>query len=156
MIEKIRIELRKLGSAEAHEASLRFFKPDEHGHGYGVAAPALKILAQEISREVKCLPVADRDSLCEELWKGGSQEEGALVCYVYRRFARECGEREFRLFTRWLDRYVHNWAHTDGLALWLLGAFIANCPALIAELDGWTSSRNRWKRRAAAVCLVYS
>jgi hypothetical protein len=55
------------------------------------------------------------------------------------RFAKQCGAREFALFTRWLDRYVDNWAHTDGLSLWLLGA-----------------SNNRWKRRAAAVALVYS
>jgi len=156
LLERIRAELRTVGSRAAHERSLRFFKPEERGEGYGVAAPKLKIVAQGIYREIKRWPVSDRDTLCTELWQGGSQEEGGLVCYVYRRFARECGKREFRLFTRWLDRYVHNWAHTDGLALWLLGASVANQPGLMAELDAWTASRNRWKRRAAAVCLVPS
>jgi len=156
MLEGTRAELLRLGSPAAHEGSLRFFKPGEHMGGYGVAAPALKIIAQGMYREVKRWRVADRDRLCEELWKGGSMEEGGLVCYVYRRFARECGEREFALFTRWLDRYVHNWAHTDGLSLWLLGAAVANVPDLMAQLDGWTASRNRWRRRAAAVCLVPS
>lgn len=66
------------------------------------------------------------------------------------------GAREFKLFTRWLDRYVHNWGHTDGLSLWLLGASIANEPELVAELDAWTRSKNRWKRRASAVALVPS
>jgi 3-methyladenine DNA glycosylase AlkD len=100
--------------------------------------------------------LADRDRLCTARWKGATNEEGALVCYVYRRFAKQCGAREFKLFTRWLDRYVKNWGHTDGLALWLLGASIANEPALIEELDAWTRSKNRWKRRAAAVALVPS
>jgi 3-methyladenine DNA glycosylase AlkD len=72
------------------------------------------------------------------------------------RFAKQCGAREFALFTRWLDRYVDNWAHTDGLSLWLLGASIANDPSLVDKLDSWTRSNNRWKRRAAAVALVYS
>jgi 3-methyladenine DNA glycosylase AlkD len=155
-LDEIRAELRRLGSAKVRDGTALFFKPDEPVRSYGVAAPAQKDVSRGIYQRIKRWPVADRDSLCTELWKGGSQEEGALVCYVYRRFAKQCGEREFRLFTRWLDRYVHNWAHTDGLALWLLGASIANQPALIAELDAWTESPNRWKRRAAAVCLVYS
>jgi 3-methyladenine DNA glycosylase AlkD len=75
---------------------------------------------------------------------------------VYRRFAKQCGAREFQLFTRWLDRYVDNWGLTDGVSLWLLGASIANDPSLIDKLDSWTRSKNRWKRRAAAVALVYS
>jgi 3-methyladenine DNA glycosylase AlkD len=40
--------------------------------------------------------------------------------------------------------------------LWLLGASIANDPSLIGKLDTWARSKNRWKRRAAAVALVPS
>jgi 3-methyladenine DNA glycosylase AlkD len=58
------------------------------------------------------------------------------------------------LFERWIDRYVHNWAHCDGIASWLLAASIANDPLLKAVLPAWTRSRNRWKRRAAAVALL--
>ena len=69
---------------------------------------------------------------------------------------RRAASANFGLFTRWLDRYVANWGHTDGLSLWLLGASIANEPGLIGELDAWTGAKNRWKRRAAAVALVPS
>src|SRR5262249_35489788 len=100
--------------------------------------------------------VKDRDKFCTELFASGMNEEGALVCYVYRRFGSQCGVREFRLFTQWLDRYVKNWGHTDGVALWLLGSSIANDPSLIKKLPDWTRSKNRWKRRAAAVALVPS
>src|SRR5262249_52054386 len=100
--------------------------------------------------------VADRDQLFTKLWEAGSFEEGAVVCYVYRRFAKISGAREFRLFTRWLDRYVKNWGHTDSLGLWLLGASVANDPTLIPQLYNWVTARNRWKRRAAAVTLVYA
>jgi 3-methyladenine DNA glycosylase AlkD len=119
-------------------------------------APQIKRVAQEVYRRIKPWSAADRDRLCVELWEGGKFEEGALVCYVYRRFAKQCGAREFRMFTRWLDRYVDNWGLTDGLSLWLLGASIADDPSLIAKIPPWTRSKNRWKRRASAVALVPS
>jgi len=156
LVEEIRAELRKRGNARVRESLDRFFTPEQRIASYGVASPELKAIAQGIYRNVKKWPAADRDRLCVELWRGGTNEEGALVCYVYRRFSKHCGAREFAMFTRWLDRYVKNWGMTDGLSLWLLGASIANEPALIASLDAWTRSKNRWKRRAAAVALVPS
>jgi 3-methyladenine DNA glycosylase AlkD len=121
-----------------------------------VAAPEWHQIAKDISPKVKLLSVSDRDRFCEELLKSGLHSEGAIVCYVYRRFAKQCGAREFKLFTRWLDTCVDDWGMTDGISLWLLGAAIANEPALIAKLPPWTKSKNRWKRRAAAVALVPS
>ena len=156
LIEQVRAELRRLGNARTRESIDRFFTADQPVVSYGVASPDLKRIAQSAYASVKTWPVAQRDRFCTDLWEGGTNEEGALVCYVYRRFAKTCGAREFRLFTAWLDRYVNNWGHTDGLSLWLLGASIANEPALIGKLDGWTRSKNRWKRRAAAVALVPS
>jgi 3-methyladenine DNA glycosylase AlkD len=123
---------------------------------HGLTAPQIQRVARDVYPRIKKMSIADRDRLCTALWASGEFEGGALVCYVYRRFAKQCGTREFALFTRWLDRYVDNWGHTDGLSLWLLGASIANDPSLITKLDSWTGSKNRWKRRAAAVALVYS
>jgi 3-methyladenine DNA glycosylase AlkD len=156
LIEQVRAELRRLGDHRVRASIDRFFTPEQRTESYGVASPALKRIAQSAYGSVKAWPVAELDRFCVELWEGGTNEEGALVCYIYKRFAKTCGEREFGLFTRWLDRYVTNWGHTDGLALWLLGASIANQPSLIGDLEGWTRSKNRWKRRAAAVALVPS
>jgi 3-methyladenine DNA glycosylase AlkD len=156
LLSDIHAEFRRLADPQVRAALDRFSQPDQRTASYGIAAPAIKQLAQNTYRCMRTWPVTDRDRLCEELWKSGTNEDGALVCYVYRRFARQCGAREFRMFTRWLDHYVNNWGQTDGLSLWLLGASIANDPTLIARLDPWTRSRNRWKRRAAAVSLVPS
>jgi 3-methyladenine DNA glycosylase AlkD len=128
----------------------------EEAHVPGVRAPQLKEVSRRLYQEVKNWPVPGRDSLCEELWKWGDFEGGVIVCYLYRRFEKQCGAREFHLFTRWLDDYVHNWGHTDGLCLWLLGASIQNDPSLVKKLLPWTRAKKRWKRRAAAVSLVYS
>jgi 3-methyladenine DNA glycosylase AlkD len=156
LLADIRAQLRSLADARTRKSQQRFFTPEQRPESYGVASPDLKRIAQNVYRQVKSWPASDRDRLCVALWESGMDEEGSLVCYVYRRFQKTCGAREFRLFTRWLDRYVHNWGHTDGVSLWLLGASIANDPSLIANLDPWTGSKNRWKRRAAPVTLVPS
>jgi 3-methyladenine DNA glycosylase AlkD len=121
-----------------------------------LTAPKIHQAARDFYPRVKKLSITDRDRLCTELFATRNHAEGALVCYLYRRFAKQCGAREFALFTNWLDKYVDNWGMTDGLSLWLLGASIANDATLIDKLDPWTRSKNRWKRRAAAVAMVYS
>jgi 3-methyladenine DNA glycosylase AlkD len=118
-------------------------------------APDVKALAPAVYRALKTQPAAIRNRFCTELWKSGRWQEWGLACYVYRRFSRLCGAAEFRLFERWLNRYVDNWGTCDGIASWLFAACIENEPGLSAALPAWTRSRNRWKRRAAAVALVY-
>jgi 3-methyladenine DNA glycosylase AlkD len=145
------------GSAADTEILLKFFKPipGEEVRFRGVRAPELKRIAQSIYPRVKQWPVGERDKLCEGLWRFGDFEGGAIVCYLYRRFQKQMGAREFRLFTRWVDEYVNNWGLTDGVSLWLLGGAIQNDPALVKKLLPWTRAKKRWKRRAAAVSLVY-
>ena len=143
----------KAGADPEFEAGLRwFFK--EPVKPYGVRTPQLRELARLAYAQVKHWPVAERDRFVTDLWKSGMLEEGAIVCHLYRRFAKSCGEREFRMFERWIDRYVRNWSHCDGVSTWLIAASIANRPGLADRLARWTKSKNRWKRRAAAVSLI--
>jgi 3-methyladenine DNA glycosylase AlkD len=129
-----------------------FFK--EPVDPYGVRSPQIQEIERMVYRELKGWPGPQRDRFINELWKSGKLEEGVIACHVYRRFAKQCGEGEFAMFERWLDRYVKNWSHADGVASWLLAAAIANRPELILQLSAWTKSKNRWKRRAAVVALL--
>lgn len=139
--------------AEFATGQRRFFQHEVDT--YGVRTADLNVLVREVARIVKPWPLAQRNALMKLLWETGKLESGALVCHVYRRFAGECGTCEFHLFEKWLERYVRNWAHCDGLSSWLLAACIANQPELRHELLAWTSAPNRWKRRAAAVSLLW-
>lgn len=130
----------------------RFFRHEVKT--YGVRGDAAKEIARQVYAEVKRWPAARREELMERLWKRGRLESGAVVCHVMRRFARTFGEREFRVFEDWLDRHVRNWAHTDGIASWLVAGCLANDPSLMERVWLWTDSPNRWKRRAAAVSLL--
>jgi 3-methyladenine DNA glycosylase AlkD len=122
---------------------------------YGVRSPHLHLVAREVYAVVKKWTPAERFRFMEELWKLGCLESGGVVCHVCRRFGAQFGVDEFKLFSRWIDRYVDNWATTDGLSAWLLAACIGNQPALIGELPAWTTAKNRWRRRASAVSLLH-
>ena len=148
----IRARLEALADPEMAAGARNFFR--EPIDPIGVRSRDLQKIVAETWRAVRKWPVADRNRLCTLLWEGGKMEEGVLVCHLYKRFARDCTAVEFRMFERWIDRNVHNWAHCDGVSSWLLAACIANEPALMDRLPPWTQSRNRWKRRAAAVALL--
>jgi 3-methyladenine DNA glycosylase AlkD len=148
----IRARLEAVTEPEMATGARNFFR--EPVDPIGVRSRDLQKVVAEVYRAVKKWPPAERNRLCTLLWEGGKMEEGALVCHLYRRFARQCGADEFRMFERWIDRYVHNWAHCDGVSSWLLAASIANQPELMDRLPPWTRSKNRWKRRAAAVALL--
>lgn len=151
-LSRIAQHLREAADADFRTGQQRFFQHEVDT--YGVRTTELHALARDIYREVKLWPVAPRNRLMTELWRSQKLEGGALVCYVYRRFSKQCAACEFKLFESWIDRYVRNWAHTDGVASWLLAACIENDPELRFSLRPWTSSSNRWKRRASAVALL--
>lgn len=152
LLKDIRSQLKAAADPE-FEAGLRwFFK--EPVRPYGVRTPLLRQMARMAYAQVKHWPIADRDRFVTGLWKSGMVEEGAIVCHLYRRFAKSCGDREFRMFEQWINRYVRNWSHCDGVSTWLIAASIANRPGLADRLAGWTKSKNRWKRRSAAVSFI--
>lgn len=145
-------ELRPLGSPAGAAAVLRFMK--EPLPCLGLTAPQLKAYAKTLYPVVKQWTPAERNRLCNDLWRCGYHEGGLLVAYLYRRFRRSCGSCEFKLFERWMERDAMSWAHVDGVSMWLIAAAVANEPALVPQLVEWTASKGRWKRRAAAVGLL--
>jgi len=152
LLKNTRARLRAAADPEFAAGLRWFFK--EPVKPYGVRTPLLRELARLAYHDVKLWPVGERDRFVAELWKSGMLEEGGIVCHLYRRFAKSCGEREFAMFELWLDRYVRNWSHCDGVSTWLIAASIANRPGLADRLARWTRSKNRWKRRSAAVSFI--
>ncbi len=152
LVQHVRCRLAAMADPEFRETAQRFSR--EPVKCYGVRAPLVRALAREVYPDVKSWPAPDRDRFAEALWQGGRIEEASVAIYVYRRMTRHFGAVEFRLFEHWIDRYVDNWGSCDGVAAWLLAGAIANHPELIAELKRWSTSKNRWKRRATAVALV--
>jgi len=152
LLASVRQQLRDAAESDFAAGVRNFFR--EPVDPQGVRSGKLHRISSAVYREVKRWPQRERDRFMVALWESGKLEEGVIVNHVYRRFSKEFGEREFAMFTGWLNRYVHNWAHCDGLASWLLAGAIRNQPRLIEKLAAWTKSKNRWRRRAAAVALL--
>jgi 3-methyladenine DNA glycosylase AlkD len=152
MLALVRERLAAAADPLVKEGMERYFKGTIRANG--VKAPVVHALAREIHKEVKQWPAAQRNRFCTELFRSGMSEEGGVAIYLYRYFRSGCHQCEFRLFERWIDRYVDNWAWCDGVSSWLVHASLKNEPSLIEEIPGWTESPKRWKRRAAAVSLM--
>ncbi len=152
LLSEIRAQLQSHADPTFRKGLLWFFK--EPVDPYGVRTPHVRRIAAAAYKELKFWPAARRNRLCNALWKSGKMEEGAVAIYIYRRFRKQCSFCEFHLFEKWIDRHVRNWAHCDGVSSWLLAACLENDPELIPAVYSWTESRNRWKRRAAAVSLL--
>ncbi len=149
---RVRQELCAAADPRFREGVNAFFK--DPVNAWGVRSPEVHRIAAAAAREAKRWTPAERNRFADELWNSGRIEEGGVVVCVYRRFASSFAKPEFLLFETWINRYVRNWAHCDGVASWLIAACIANRPGLISRLSAWTNARNPWKRRAAIVSLL--
>jgi 3-methyladenine DNA glycosylase AlkD len=152
LAKHIRKLLRDHGSAEHAAGVQRFFTEPVASHGW--RAPDLRKAAVRMRRAI--LAHAGPDYLlqvADKLFRGRVIEEKAMAVLLLEKSVAEFGEGEFRLLESWLDR-VRNWDDHDALVHMLLG------PMLVADRRRarlalrWAESRNRWRRRAAAVVLI--
>lgn len=147
----IRKELKKFSTAESKKSFQRFFKNPVLCHGVK-SADVLKVGKVGFS-DSQNLSKKQIYQVCEELFKSGYCEESWVAAnWVYWFASYE--EADFKIFERWIDKYIDNWAECDTFCNHAVGAFIEKFPKHIAELKIWAKSRNLWLRRAAAVSLI--
>src|SRR4030066_302914 len=92
--------------------------------------------------------------LCEKLWQSGYMEESYIACnwsyYIHKDYKPE----DFKVFEKWVNYYVSNWASCDTLCNHTIGTIVEMYPKYLPDLKKWTKSKNRWVRRASAVSLI--
>lgn len=81
----------------------------------------------------------------EESWIGANWADSINKQYA---------PADFKIFERWVNKYVSNWATCDTLCNHAVGEFITKYPGFTKELKRWAKSKNRWVKRAAAVTLI--
>lgn len=148
----IRRVLKDGGSAPHSEDVQWFFKEEVKSRGWytaelrKVAVRFRRAMAQERGMDF-VVRVADK------LFSGRYLEEKAFAVLLLEKQTHLFGEKEFKLFTSWLDR-VSNWADHDALAHSLLAPMVYAMPTRCREVFRWAKSKNRWRRRAACVALI--
>jgi len=152
IIEKIRFDLRSNADEKTKRSGERFFR--EEVRLYGVKAA----VTHKISKDIyKSIPETDKRKifiLCEELWKSGTMEESIIACLWSYYLNKQYEPGDFKVFQRWINTYVTNWATCDTLCNHSVGTLIEMYPDLLSGLKDWALSANRWVKRASAVSLI--
>ena len=150
--EHIRRVLRDGGSAPHSEEVQRFFKEEIKSRGWNTAE--LRRVAVHLRRAM----VRERGmdfvvQVADDLFSGSYLEEKIFAVFLLEKQTRQFSDKEFELFTSWLDR-ISSWADHDGLVHYLISPLVADKPARSAQMFVWAKSPSRWRRRAACVALI--
>ena len=149
---KIRRDLKSGGSAE-HAAGVEwFFKEKIKSHGWYTAD--LRRAMRRCRRDI--LRSYDFDFLvrvADKLFSGAVLEEKIAGVFLLEGLGGQCGDREFRLFEKWLDR-ISSWSDHDALVHDLIAPMLVAEPKRARSVFRWAKSKNRWHRRAASVALI--
>jgi len=152
IIRNIREELIRNADEKTRIQGEKYFK--ENVKIYGLKAAATTGIAKG---HYKKLPDKSKKAvfeLCEELWKSGYMEEAGIACIWSYNVRKQYVPADFRVFERWVNKYVTNWAACDTLCNHSVGTLIEMYPEFLSGLKKWAHSSNRWVKRASAVSLI--
>ncbi|MCX6149536.1 MAG: DNA alkylation repair protein [Ignavibacteriales bacterium] len=152
IIQSIRTELKNNADATTEKSYQRFFK--EEVTFYGVKTGTVGIIAKKYWKEIKSYDKKEIFKLCEELYRSYYCEEAFIVSYWVPNLVDKFEQNDLLLFKKWIEKYINNWAKCDGFCNHSVGDFIEKFPGSIKEVKSWTSSKNRWMKRAVAVSLI--
>lgn len=143
---------RPIGSFDAS----RYFRGD-HGLGfYNVGTGPMRALATSIHsahRDEWTLDAAM--TFADLLMPDRYLEVKSVGIEVVARYRRAFTPRLLPRWKRWLARNQSaNWATTDSMCGSLIGPLLAQHPALVPRMRGWSRDRNMWVRRASIVSLI--
>lgn len=152
IISEIKENLRKNSDNKTRKSGQSFFK--EKVNLYGVKTAVVRRIEKQYFNAIKDKGKIEIFDLCEELWRSGYIEESIIACdwsyYVHKNYE----ETDLKIFERWLNDYVSNWASCDTLCNHTVGAFLEMYHSYVSEVKKWAKSKNRWKKRASAVSLI--
>lgn len=131
----------------------RFFK--EPIKNFGVRLPERRKIAAKFWPEVKKLNKTRLFKLADKMFQERYNEYATIAASWIWRKRTEFQEEDFKIFTKWVDKYFDNWAKIDDFCTHSLGYLVNQYPELVKKLLDWTNSKNRWVKRAAAVSLIY-
>jgi 3-methyladenine DNA glycosylase AlkD len=81
-------------------------------------------------------------------------EESFVACNWSYFVNKQYEPTDFRVFERWVNKYISNWATCDTFCNHTVGTFIEMYPDYLSGLKKWAESKNRWVKRASSVSLI--
>jgi 3-methyladenine DNA glycosylase AlkD len=115
----------------------------------GVRMPILDSIAKEFfDAHKKDEDLREVHRTVDELWSSPIYDVKTLAISILRRFRRKLDLATFDLIKVWWDD-IDNWAHCDGLSVYVLGSVLLADDSVISDIMEWTKLDNFWKRRGA-------
>ena len=151
-IDNLRRDLIKNSNEQLKISTQHFFK--EGVRCYGIKSATVGNIGKEHFKIIRELSKTKIFGLCDELWKSGYIEESIIACNWSYNVYKDFEPADFKVFERWIDGSVNNWASCDTFCNHTVGKFMEMYPQYLSDLKRWTRSKNRWMRRAAAVSLI--
>ena len=152
IINKIRKELKQNSDEKTKKSGRNFFK--EKIKLYGVKTAVVNKIAKEYFKDIKDKKKSEIFDLCGELWQSGYMEESFIACNWSYFVRKDYESKDLKIFEKWVNDFVSNWASCDTLCNHTIGAFMEMFPEYVPVLKEWAESKNRWMRRASAVSLI--
>lgn len=152
IIIKVRKELKANIELKYKKGAKNFF--NEPIKLYGVRAPIVRKISAENFAELKNLPKEKIFALCEKMLQTNYNEEATIAFDWAKRIQKNYTKNDFQIFSKWINRYVTNWAMCDDFCTHAFGYLVLQYPQYVKKLKSWTKSSNRWEKRAAAVTII--
>ena len=121
-----------------------------------VRASIVHSIAKNHFRTIKALDKIEILEACDALLSFESSDTNVVAVDWAVFVRRQYDTNDLPRFERWLKEYVRGWGMCDALCCGPLGMLISDFPELAPRARKWTTSRNLWFRRAAAVSLIPS
>jgi 3-methyladenine DNA glycosylase AlkD len=146
--------LRRAADPAAARQARTYFK--EPVQLLGVRTPEVRRLARDSYGRVKdAWGLSEALALCELLLNDPRLEVKIAALLVFERFATSFDPALLLKVRGWIEHgFCDCWAIIDCLCDSILWPLLTRYRGLVRQTRPWTSSPNRWLRRAAAVCLV--
>jgi len=145
--------LRKNGNKKRAIHDQYYFK--EKVKSFGVSNPVARKLANEYyAKHKQNLDLNKVLKVCDGLLKIQNLSTDTFAMQLLSKHVKSFEKKHFKVFEKWVDKYVSNWALCDDLSTHNIGFLLEKYPELTKEIVGWTKSKNRWKRRSACVSFI--
>jgi 3-methyladenine DNA glycosylase AlkD len=155
-MKDILVNLRQTLIANSDEenrlGAKRYFK--EAIECYGIRNATVSSIGKEYYKQLKGIPKSELFDLCDDLWQSGMMEESFIACHWSYAIHKKFEPADFEIFEKWVHNNITNWASCDTFCNHTVGEFIEMYPEFLSRLKVWTSSGNRWVKRASAVSLI--
>lgn len=152
IIKNIIRDLKKYIDNEYKKGAENYFK--EKITIFGVRASGTRKIAKKYFSEIKTMDKKEIFGISEEMLKMDYNELSMIAFNWVFNLRDRFDKNDFFIFKKWIQKYINNWAKCDDFCTHSINYLIKKFPLLFLEIKKWTSSNNRWVRRASAVSLI--